>query len=202
MNEKSISYRAFGRNYGISDTTVKFYIKKGYIEQSSIVINPKNKRPGLIEEKALENIRNNFKADWGLSISSTDETKAITEKPKKGVPEKNGEPKSDHSGLNKNKNETMVSVKLEIEKVKLAKETLLLKEKEGELVSMKDVQKALYEKGSDVKMKLQSIPARVVDNIMAACLVGRNDVLNVLSEAIDEELLKIGEVSNFKIKRS
>lgn len=202
MNEKTISYRAFGRKYGVSDTTIKFYIKKGYIETESIIVNTKNDRPGLVEEKALENIRNNYKSDWGLSVVSTDETKTIIEKPEKIVAEKTTETKSDNSGFIKNKNETMVSVKLAIEKVKLAKETLILKEKEGELVSMIDVQKALYEKGSDVKKKLQSIPSRIVDNVMAAALVSRNDVVNVLSSAIDEELLKIGEVSNFQIKRN
>lgn len=202
MNVKTIAYRAFGRKYGVSDATIKHYIKKEYISKSSILINPKNKRPGLIEESALKDIRNNYKSDWGLSVLSTDETKAITEKPKKDVTVKNSEQKTDYSGINANKHESPATIKLEIEKVKLAKETLSLKEKEGELVSMREVQKALYEKGSDVKTKLQSIPARVVDNVMAAALVSRNEVLNVLADAIDEELLKIGEVSDFKIKRS
>lgn len=202
MDQKPISYRAFGRNYDVSDTTIKFYIKKEYITQDCIVINQKNKRPGLIEEKAVKSIRDNYKSDWGLSVSSTVETKAITEKPKKEAAVKNNEGKTDHSGINANKHESPATIKLEIEKVKLAKETLSLKEKEGELVSMREVQKALYEKGSDVKTKLQSIPARVVDNVMAAALVSRNEVLNVLADAIDEELLKIGEVSDFKIKRS
>lgn len=194
-DEKPISLREFGRRYGISDTTVKFYLKKQYIEPESIVINPKNNRPQIIESKAVENLRKNYKVDWGVSVSSTDETKAITEKIKK----------TDFDKSNPKKGEQYVdgltSVNLQIAKVKLQKETLELKKKEGELVGYMEVQRALFDKGTDIKLLFQSLPSQIIDEIIAGSLESRHKAINVLAGAIDECLFKLSGIENFEIKR-
>jgi len=197
MNEevKPISLREFGRRYDVSDTAIRFYIKKGHIEASSIVINPKNNRPQIIEHLAVENLRKNYKVDWGLSVSSTDETKAITEKIKKtdfdkSNPKKGGE-----------YTDSITAVNLQIQKVKLQKETLELKKKEGELVGYMDVQRALFDKGTDIKLLFQSLPSQIIDEVIAGSLESRHKAITVLSNAIDQCLFKLSGIENFEIKR-
>ena len=192
--DNTISFRKFAEKYGISDTSVRFYVKKGHIGKDSVVINTKNKRPSLIEESAVKDLRNNYKSDWGMSTLPIGETKATTEKPKK---ESSVKTSADIPVAG----DSIVAVNLSIAKVKLATETLSLKQKEGELVSYADVQKALFEKGNQVKTTMQSIPAKYIDSIMAASLKGRNDAVNVLTEAINAALWQLGEISDFTIKR-
>lgn len=192
MNEDTISIRKFAAKYGLTDTAIRFYIKKEYITSYSIRINPKNDRPGLIEENAIEELRKNFNQEFGLKVKEKpvfeEKTSSLS---KVKASKKNSDPNED----------TLSGIKIKIEKTKLEKETILLAERKGMLLDREAVDKALYEKGKDVRQKFQSMPARVIDSIIAAALKSRNDALNVLQNAVDEELLKIGEITDYKINR-
>lgn len=196
MNEATISIRAFAALYNLTDTAIRHYIKCGYITSASIVINPKNKRPGLIAEKAVEEIRKNYNSEFGVNmVKSRPGRKSDQEELGTSLP-----PNTKHVVVKRGE-ETLSDIKIQVEKVKLEKERILLEEKKGELISRDLVNKALYEKGKDVRIKMQSIAAREIDDILAAGLKSRQEAKKKLEDAIDAQLLKIGDISEFKIKR-
>jgi hypothetical protein len=70
------------------------------------------------------------------------------------------------------------------------------KERLGELVSKKSVYNALYGFGQQIRDAVQSIPNRVIDDILAA--PSRVDAHNILKKAIDEALVKLSETGSIK----
>ncbi|MCO5285195.1 MAG: hypothetical protein M9898_02135 [Chitinophagaceae bacterium] len=74
--------------------------------------------------------------------------------------------------------------------IKASRDLLKLKTEAGELQNKEDVYRELFSFGKEVRLKLQSIPDRIIDQLIT---LNRNDAHKLLSETINESLQKIAE---------
>lgn len=65
-------------------------------------------------------------------------------------------------------------------------------EREGSLVSKEAVKRELHSFGVEVRVAIQSIPDRVVDEVIGK--TDRNEVIRIIAKEIDEQLNKLTEV--------
>lgn len=198
-DEKPISIREFGRIHGLMDTSIQNYIKKGYILNQNIPINKKNGRPGIIRSGAEKDLSENFKKDWskaGLVYKEKNsEVKGKDEKKDKPADTKTDDNDFDIVVSN---TDNLVDVRKKLEQVKLKSTLLDLKKKQGDLIPKAEVYKSLYEKADEIKLAFQAIPAQTIDNIMASRT--RNEAMLILSEKIDEVLIKLSNTDAVKLE--
>jgi hypothetical protein len=195
-DEKPISIREFGRIHGLTDTSIQNYIKKGYILNENIPINRKNGRPGIIRSGAEKNLSENFKKDWSKAgIVYEEKTERVEIKTK---PKKNTETEDNDFDIIVSNTDNLVDVRKKLEQVKLKSTLLDLKKKQGDLIPRAEVYKSLYEKADEIKLAFQAIPAQTIDNIMAART--RNEAMLILSEKIDEVLIKLSNTDAVKLE--
>jgi hypothetical protein len=197
-DEKPISIREFGRIHGLTDTSIQNYIKKGYILNENIPINSKNGRPGIIRSGAEKNLSENFKKDWSKAGIVYDEKTVSTDT--KNNTKKDTSVKSEDNDFDiiVSNTDNLVDVRKKLEQVKLKSTLLDLKKKQGDLIPRAEVYKSLYEKADEIKLAFQAIPAQTIDNIMAART--RNEAMLILSEKIDEVLIKLSNTDAVKLE--
>lgn len=87
---------------------------------------------------------------------------------------------------------TIAKAKLKSEVLKAAKLELEYKEKVGTLVEKSKIYKALYEIGQEMRTAFQTLPDRVIDEILAA--PSRNHAHQILFNAIADELEKLSAI--------
>lgn len=75
--------------------------------------------------------------------------------------------------------------------IKAQRDLLKLKTESGELVNRDAVYKELYEHGKEIRLSLQAIPDRIIDQVIS---LERNAAHKMMSEAISEVLLKLSNV--------
>lgn len=92
---------------------------------------------------------------------------------------------------------TLVELRADRERVEYEKSKLDLEVKRGKLVVKDDVYKALFEFAQLVRQRLQAVPKRVVDDVLAA--PNRADALRILSEQIDGALTELADAKQVKI---
>lgn len=76
--------------------------------------------------------------------------------------------------------------------IKAQRELLKLKTESGELVNKDAVYKELFEFGKEVRMSLQAIPDRIIDQLIT---LNRNEAHKLLTESINETLSKLSNIN-------
>lgn len=188
---EKISIREYGRRKGCSDTNVRKAIAAGYIVEGLDRSDPK--RPKIIPSIA--------DAEWSQYTNPNQER--ITRTGKRNVFQAPNEyvVPDDVPGRPQNKSATNVSgdaTRAAAQKAQAVYKAKLLeleyKEKLGELVNKQAVYNALFAVGQELRSALQSIPDRIIDNILASRT--RNEAHLLLVNAIADALEKISDLGN------
>lgn len=175
-----ISLREFSRRVGVSDTTVR---------------NNKDKlKPALCE---LDNGRPAI--DWGVGYQIW-LTLPVGEKQKTGSISNNNDVKyqniSSSNSVNESDVESSAPELVQAAKARSAKSVFEAKlkqleyqEKSGKLVDKDTVYKKLFDAGRNLRLALQALPDRVIDNILASG--NRNEARHYLLQEINKVLLNL-----------
>lgn len=94
------------------------------------------------------------------------------------------------------KNATITAVKTAVARVDLQKKTIELSQLRGQLVETKVIYSDLFEFGQKVRQRIQAIPARVVDDLLAA--KSRVDAMKILNDAISDSLSDLSDIEKFQ----
>jgi hypothetical protein len=193
---EKISIREFARRVGVSDVAVGKAIRAGKIVKALDYTNPK--RPLIDPDLALQ--------EWGKHYDpSYQRTEKVNENMGKAIPEQKPEkpkpkPKppvdepTEQEPPTPTNGKSLAEIKRQSAEVKLHISALELKEKRGQLVDKDKVYRALFAAGQEVRMEFQSLPDRVIDDILAAKT--RNEAHGVLFNAIADALEKLNELGN------
>jgi hypothetical protein len=188
--DELISIREYARRKGCSDTAVHKAIRAYKIDAGLVI---KGKKKFINPEVADLEWRTNFDPAYGHKNENL--TNEMTDKEtnpnvvggaKRGV--KDPEP---ITGLPEG-GPTIAKAKLKSEVLKAAKLELEYKEKVGSLVEKTKVYKALYEVGQEIRTAFQTLPDRVIDDVLAA--PSRNHAHQIMFNAIADELDKISDM--------
>jgi len=203
--EQRVSVRAYARMLGISDTAVLKAYKAGKIPEG-IIYPEGGGRPYVLPVKASKAWGKNLNPDSGNNIhlieniENANKGNELNIKPK-AKPSTPQVPISE-ADLNTTPeaDETITSL-TEAKRVEAVYKAKLLRleylEKEKELISYRDVNKQLAEMGIKIREALESLPNKLVDNIIAQ--QGRNESVIVFNKAIKELLTKIA-VNDLSLK--
>lgn len=195
-NQERISLREYGRRIGTSDTAVRKAIKAEKIVQG-VVYDDKGK-PWIIPDVA--------NAEWSKSYDPSYQRVTQSGTPV-SIYADAGNPKDDASSGLKDESETpppmdtgqartadtSLAAARRAQAVYKAKILELeMKQKQGSLVDKQQVYKGLFVAGQEIRSAMQSIPDRVIDNILAAR--SRNEAHAILSNAIADALEKLADL--------
>lgn len=190
MNNTSlISIREYGRRRGCSDTAVRKAIKAGKIVDG-VVRDKKGNVLGIDEavannEWALNHDPSILRVTQnGQSSERFVEASTKAEAPKP-LAAGGGSVSSDNSLAAAKRARAIYEAKLK---------ELEYKERSGELVDKKEVYKALYGAGQELRQAFQAIPDRFIDDILAA--KSRNEAHQILSNAIADTLECLSEIQS------
>lgn len=205
LGEIQISVRAYARQLNVDDKAVRDAIKSGKIKKGYI------KKTGKIKASIANDewgfLHDTPKAGHGISkakavekmdkkdaeIKSNDKKETIdNHKEKLNIEEK----EYSYSDLIKEIKITPTMKYSEVvrrkETLSLAREKMELEEKQNILVRKSEVEKALYAAGDELKKRLLSIPARCLDDIMAA--PNKIEANNILTFEINQVLISISQL--------
>lgn len=94
-------------------------------------------------------------------------------------------------------NLTLNDIKKQQAAVDLDRKTLELETLKGTLVAKDEVYTELFEFAQKVRRRLQAVPSRIVDELLAART--RPEALKMLTEAIDEALTELSDNKTYKL---
>lgn len=180
--ENTVSIREYARSKGVSDTAVRKAIKSRKI----------NAGYDAATKKIIPEIADR---EWGDTIIQV--TPEAEPKPKPAANAANPEPGAQEitgDGIFLDKDETYAEALRKDLIIKANLNALKLRMKEGEVVEKSRVYKELFAFGKQIRLRFQSVPDRVIDDVLAA--PGRNEAHLILFNAITdilEELTGIGE---------
>jgi hypothetical protein len=183
QTEKRVSIREYARSKGVSDTAVRKAIKSGKIK-------------GGYDEQSKKIITEIADREWGDTIIQPSQTGSQTSpaKEEKSKEPGEGEPVINGDSIFIDKDETYAEALRKDLIIKANLNALKLRMKEGEVVEKSKVYKELFAFGKQIRLRFQSIPDRIIDDVLAA--PGRNEahmiVFNAISDVL-EELTGIGE---------
>lgn len=195
---EKISIREFARRVGVSDVAVGKAIRSGKIVNALDYSNPK--RPLIDPDLALQEWGKNYDPSYQRTEKVSENMgKAVTEqkadKPKpKPKPKPHVDEPTEQDAPTAPNGKSLAEIKRQAAEVKLHISALELKEKRGQLVDKDKVYRALFAAGQEVRMEFQSLPDRVIDDILAAKT--RNEAHAVLFNAIADALEKLNELGN------
>lgn len=182
--EKRVSIREYARSKGVSDTAVRKAIKSGKIK-------------GGYDEQSKKIIAEIADREWGDTIIQPSQTGSQTS----AAPKEERTKETNESGqvltgdgIFLDKDETYAEALRKDLIIKANLNALKLRMKEGEVVEKSKVYKELFSFGKQIRLRFQSIPDRVIDDVLAA--PGRNEAHMILFNAISdvlEELTGTGE---------
>jgi len=179
QDAKTVSIREYARSKGVSDTAVRKAIKSrkinaGYDAESKKII------PEIADR------------EWGDTIIQVMPESLPADKPaantEPGAQEITGD------GIVIDKDETYAEALRKDLIIKANLNALKLRMKEGEVVEKNKVYKELFAFSKQIRLRFQSVPDRVIDDVLAA--PGRNEAHLILFNAITdvlEELTSAGE---------
>lgn len=194
-----ISIREFGRRIGKSDTAVRKAIKAGRIANGVVY---EGDKPFILQDIALKELQSNYDPSYDRSSGPGDVTvppegkettisaPVVQEQRAQDEPEPPSSPASAQPT-------SLAAVKLKREQVKLQAEAIALQKLKGVLVEKDKVYKALFAMGQEVRITMQAIPDRTIDEILAQR--SRNEAHNVLYNAIAEALESIADIMNREV---
>lgn len=179
-NENKVSIREYARSKGVSDTTIRKAIKSGKIKKG-------------YDEGSKKIIPQVADREWGDTIVQPLQTGSQTI-PAKEIKENEAEQVITGDGIVLDKDETYAEALRKDLIIKANLNALKLRMKEGEVVEKSKVYKELFSFGKQIRLRFQSIPDRIIDDVLAA--PGRNEAHMILFNAISdvlEELTGTGE---------
>lgn len=182
-NER-ISVREYARRIGVDEKAIRKAIVAGKIKKG-------------YDAKEKKIIPAHADREYGYTIVKKPPKtieKTIPEKPKK----KSQQNKDDADPLVAKDNDTYQEALRKATIIKANTDALKLREREGQLVEKQKVFKALFAFGKEMRLKFQSIPDRVIDELLAS--PGRNEAHIVLSNAISDVLDELTSVKEADIK--
>lgn len=180
--ENKVSIREYARSKGVSDTAVRKAIKSNKI----------NAGYDSTSKKIIPEIADR---EWGDTIIQV--TPDNVQPPAKAANAdkvKNNEADNSGGDIFLDKDETYAEALRKDLIIKANLNALKLRMKEGEVVEKSKVYKELFAFGKQIRLRFQSIPDRIIDDVLAA--TGRNEAHLLLFNAITdvlEELTGIGE---------
>lgn len=178
-NEKKVSVREYARSKGVSDTTIRKAIKSGKIK-------------GGYDAESKKIIPEIADREWGDTIVQPLQTGLQTSATSKET--EDNEQVITGDGVVVDKDETYAEALRKDLIIKANLNALKLRMKEGEVVEKNKVYKELFAFGKQIRLRFQSIPDRIIDDVLAA--PGRNEAHMILFNAISdvlEELAGTGE---------
>lgn len=168
-----ISVREFSRRLGLkSHNSVIEAMDSGVISKG-IYVHPGNKHRKIIYDIAIE--------EWDIHHNNKEAVESPQEK----------------RGGGNSTGTTLVSVRLQSAKVKLAQDTLKLRKLKGELVEKDLVYKELFEFGRLLRDSLLVIPDRITDQLVAAN--DRHEVHSIITDALVSSLESLSDIKNLKV---
>lgn len=179
-NENKVSIREYARSKGVSDTTIRKAIKSGKIKKG-------------YDEGSKKIIPQVADREWGDTIVQPLQTGSQTI-PAKETKENEAAQVITGDGIFLDKDETYAEALRKDLIIKANLNALKLRMKEGEVVEKSKVYKELFSFGKQIRLRFQSIPDRIIDDVLAA--PGRNEAHMILFNAISdvlEELTGTGE---------
>lgn len=195
-----ISVRQFAKLLRVSDTAVNKAISKGYIVEGH---NPSGGRQSINYEVALKEWNSRPGAKEVVSMVDIKTAKEKTEKAqvKKDFIVSDSEDEEESTLVDDvapvlKKGAKITDVALVEAYWKAKKSELLVAELNGTLVKKDTVFKELFQLGSEMRAKMQSIPDKVIDNIMAAKT--RGEAHKILYDEITKSLEALS-AKNIKI---
>lgn len=173
---KPVSIRAFSRWLNVSDTAVHKAMKAGKISGPAIAKDGK-----IIPKLAADQWGKVYDPRYGNS-------RALESKFIDGATSSQGDKEGESTLAAAKKAKAVYDAKLA---------ELDYKQKAGILVKQDDVYRTLFGFGQELRSRLQAIPDRVIDEILAC--KSRNQAHLILYNAISTELEFISEMGNKKI---
>ena len=173
IEKELLSIRAYARKCGVNEAAVRKAIKSGNIKDG---YDPVLKK---IDPEIADK-------EYGFDVS----IKKINEKIKESISQKDLEMYSGVEILDvqilpdDTKNEADRKQKI----IKAQLDLLKLKTLSKELINKEDAYKEMFAFGKEVRMAMQAIPDRIVDNLIT---MNRNDAHRLLTESINEALTKL-----------
>lgn len=181
-----MSIREYARHIGVSDTSVHKAIKSEKIVNGVVIIDGKKKiNPDVATSEWEAHKDPSYERTYKSGHTNSSVVSKSVDVAKVSTISSGGERKS------------LADIKRDTAEVKLHIAAIELKEKKGQLVDKERVYKALFSAGQEVRTTFQSIPDRVIDEILSAPT--RNDAHAVLFNAIADGLEQLSEVVNREI---
>jgi len=178
MEQEIISGREFSRRMGVSEKSIRDAIKIGKISDGIKMVDGK---PKIIFEIAKrEFAENNIGGQTKYRAGEESDVQPTNY-------ESSDEPVAGLDGT------ATLAQATRAEKIfKAQKACLEVEELQGTLVRKEEVYRQLYQFGNVIKSSLQAIPDRITDELISLSS-DRDAFYRLLSESIDEELLKLSE---------
>lgn len=172
-NRKNLSIRAYAKECGVSHVAIMKAIEAGRIVNG---YDPKAKKiiPDIANQEYGFNAiikKTNEKIKESISQHRLEEYSGVEVMDIQLMPE-DSKPEAERK---------QVIIKAQLDLLKLKTES-------GELVNREEVYKQLFAYGKEIRMGLQSIPDRIVDQLIT---LKRNEAHKLLSENINEVLTKL-----------
>ena len=172
-NKKVMSMRAYARKCGVALSAVQKAIKTGKISKG---FDPETKtiNPDIADQ------------EYGFEV----EIKKINEKLKVNISQKQLDSYSgvEVMDIQISHNDTAPEAQRKQIIIKAQLDLLKLKTESGQLVNKEEVYKEIYAYGKEIRMSLQAIPDRIIDQLIT---MDRNDAHKLLTESINESLIKL-----------
>ena len=184
---KYINRKAFAEYIGCTPGRVGQAITEGLISEDSLV-RDNGRVIGIDWEQAVD--------EWAMKYDQgNNPTSKVATTMRNYLREKRGEPLTtendsgtvDYTGVRALDESKRIEAHYKAEIARMDKE-----EREGQLVRKDEVRKQLHSFGVEVRVALQSVPDRVVDNVIGKS--DRNEVMRIISDEINEQLNKLTEV--------
>lgn len=183
----TVSIREYGRRKNVSDTAIRKMIKAGKIVK------------GLVYENGIPRI-NIEEADKEFTLYESSPTRGAKKEPEvkaeqqKRVtpPKQHPEPKAPEPHPEPPAG-TLAATKLITAKLKAKDLELKVKKLQGLLVDKSKVYSALFSFGKEMRVNMQAIPDRFIDDILSAG--SRNEAHTILFNAISDALESLTDLS-------
>lgn len=186
-----IAIREYARRKGCSDTAVRKAVAAGKIVKG--IIRKEGERPLINPEIADKEWSTNFDPNYGGKARNPKLRATMLGEAEQSQPAEqeaqHHEPTTPPSGKR-----SLAELKRDTADVKLRISALDLKQKMGTLVDKDKVYKSLFSAGQEVRASFQSIPDRVIDEVLASPT--RNEAHGILFNAIADALENLSEILN------
>lgn len=189
-----ISIREFSRRVNVSDTAIRKAMNAGHIVRGKVVDNGMPK----INFEAAKQEWDIYQSQQGKAIKPTttptpQPVKQAAPTPTPPAPVAQGEALKPQAG-------TLAAARLVKEQLNAKLLEMEVKEKMGKLVDKDRVYANLFAAGQELRINLQTLPDRYIDDIRAAG--SRNEAHTILLKAINEVLTEIAELGKLDVTKT